>query len=84
MKPFRLALIVGAFTLFSGFQAEIAGAGDHQYRYVSLDGLPVPAGFAGYAFYLGLIHDGDRVYGNVCNDAGVCFAAVYEQTTTEV
>jgi hypothetical protein len=84
MKRIRLALIVCAFAIWSGFQAEIAWAGDHQYRYVSLDGLPMPAGFAGYAFYLGVINDGDRVYGNVCNDAAVCFAAVYEHGAVKV
>jgi hypothetical protein len=85
MKRFCLQLIVCFFALWSGFETERAWAGEHQYRYVSLDALPMPTGFEGYTFYLAFINNGDdRVYGNVCNDVFACLAAVYQEGVVKV
>jgi hypothetical protein len=79
MKPFplcRLNCLVGlSLTLLAG----TARAADFRYEYVSLDNLPMPDGFAGFNFFFTSINEDDRVYGNVCNDVGLCYAALYER-----
>jgi hypothetical protein len=78
MKTVRMCRLIGVFSLLGLLRTAEAGAGDARYRYVSLDNLPVPQGFAGFFFGLSTIADDDRVYGNLCNDAGLCYAAVAE------
>jgi hypothetical protein len=80
----KVLFSVGMLALALVLQAKSAVAADYQYDYVSLDNLAMPPGYAGFAFYETTIVSGDRVYGNVCNDSFVCYAAVYDSGTVKV
>jgi hypothetical protein len=70
--------------LLFAFQAKSASAADYQYDYVSLDNLAMPPGYAGFSFSATTIVRDDRVYGNVCDDSFVCYAAVYDSGAVKV
>jgi hypothetical protein len=77
--------LVGVFSLLSGLlpSAE-ARADDLRYRYVPLDNLRLPQGFGGFFFFLSTITDDDRVYGNLCNDVGICYAALVDDDAVKI
>jgi hypothetical protein len=74
-----VALALGSRTGMAWAKDQAEGqANDLRYRYLSLENLPMPRGYAGFTFYFATIDDDDRVYGNICDAAFVCSAAVYE------
>jgi hypothetical protein len=77
-------LVCVAPILFGLLHSGEARAGDLRYRYISLDNLQLPDGFAGFLFGLSTITDDDRVYGNLCNDIGICYAAVVDGGSLKV
>lgn len=71
--------LVGLLSLLLGLLGTAeAHAGELRYRYVSLDNLSLPEGFGGFIFVLSTVANDDRVYGNLCNDIGLCYAAVVD------